>query len=197
MKKKVAKLRDKSESRSFKFTVPLVKPEKRSVYILEVPEKVSVAVGRRGPVPIVATLNNNVEIQVSMVPMGGGRHWLQLNARTREELEIEPGDRVRVAMVVPEKAPVLQMPGDVGDALREVDLLETFSRFRAGKQNHILFWIEEAVRAETRKKRIAMTIKVTFRAREKAHEREMKRNSRAGRETGGSKGGTTRNGCAS
>jgi hypothetical protein len=177
MSKKLAKLRDRSGSRSFKFTVPLVKLEKHPVYILEVPEKVSEAVGRRGPVPIVATLNNKVEIQVSMVPMGGGRHWLQLNARTREELEIEPGDRVRVALVVPEKAPVIPVPGDVGTELREVDLLETFSKFPAGKQNHILLWIEEAVRPETREKRIAMTIEVTFRAREKAHEREMRQRS--------------------
>jgi hypothetical protein len=164
-----------SGPRKFKFAVPLVKLEKGPVYILRVPEKVSVSVGRRGPVPIVATLNNAVEVQVSMVPMGGGRHWLQLNTRTREELEIEPGDRVRVELVVPEKAPVLPMPADVAGALKEVDLLETFLKFPAGKQNHILLWIEEAARPETREKRIAMTVEVTFRAREKAQEREEKR----------------------
>jgi hypothetical protein len=39
-------------------------------------------------VPIVAILNKSVEIQASLVPMGGGRRRLQLNARTRGELEI-------------------------------------------------------------------------------------------------------------
>jgi Domain of unknown function (DUF1905)/Bacteriocin-protection, YdeI or OmpD-Associated len=160
----------------FEFTAPLIRLHKRgTVYILEIPRKITAAVGRRGPVPIMATLNGAVEIQVSMVPMGGGRHWLQLNARTREELEIKPGDRVRVALVVPGRAPVLPMPPDVAAALREVDLVETFSRFPVGKQNHILLWIEEAARLETREKRIAMTIEVTFRSRERAHERNMRR----------------------
>jgi Domain of unknown function (DUF1905)/Bacteriocin-protection, YdeI or OmpD-Associated len=159
--------------RSFKFTVPLVKLAKQSVYILEVPKKISVAVARRGPVPIVATLNNTVEVQVSMVPMGGGRHWLQLNARIRQELGIEPGDRVRVVLLVPEKVPVLPMPTDLSAALQEVDLQETFARFPAGKQNHILLWIEEAAHPQTRERRIALTIEVTFRARERAQERSV------------------------
>jgi hypothetical protein len=154
--------------RNFKFTVPVVKLAKRAVYIVEVPKKISVAVGRRGPVPIVATLNNAVEVQVSLVPMGGGRHWLQLNARTRQELDIEPGDRVRVALTVPRKVPVLPMPTDLSAALREVELQETFARFPAGKQNHILLWIEESAGSETRERRIAMTIEVTFRARERS-----------------------------
>jgi hypothetical protein len=170
--KKVAQMPAKNGPRSFKFTVPLVKLRGTGVvYILEIPERISSAIERRGPVPIVATLNNTVELQASMVPMGGGRHWLQLNARRREELGIAPGDRVRVALVVPEKAPVLPMPTDVAAAFEEVDLLETFARFPAGKQNHILLWIEEAARPQTRERRIAMAIEVTFRARERANER--------------------------
>jgi hypothetical protein len=71
------------------------------VYVLEIPERVSLAIGRRGPAPILAALGSATEIQASLVPTGGGRHWLQLNARTRGELDIEPGDPVRVVLVVP------------------------------------------------------------------------------------------------
>ena len=165
--------RDKSSSpRRFAFTVPLVNlGQGAPLYALEIPEAVSSATGRRGPVPIVATLNRTVEVQASLVPMGGGRHRLQLNARTRGELEIELGDEVRVALVVPEKPPILPLPADFAQALREVDLQEFFAAFPVGKQNHIILWIEEAVRPQTREKRIAKAIEVAFRARERASER--------------------------
>ncbi|HXM44342.1 MAG TPA: YdeI/OmpD-associated family protein [Bryobacteraceae bacterium] len=157
----------------FAFTVPLVKLSQgaSSVYAIEIPADVTAAIGRRGPVPILATLNEAGEIQASLVPMGGGRHRLQLNARTRGELEIEPGDPVRVALVVPEKPPVNPWPSDLARALKEVDLQETFAGFPAGKQNHIVLWIEEAARSQTREKRIAKAIEVTFRARERVFER--------------------------
>ena len=156
----------------FAFTVPLVQLHRGgSVYVLEIPERVSAAIGRRGPVPIVATLNAAVEIQASLVPMGGGRHRLQLNARTRGELDIGPGDRVRIALSVPEKAPTLPQPADLALALTEVDLQESFRALPVGKQNHIIQWIEEAVRAQTREKRVATAIEVAFRARERAYEK--------------------------
>jgi Domain of unknown function (DUF1905) len=120
-----------------------------SLYALEIPGSVSSVIGRRGPAPILATLNKAVEIQASLVPMGGGKHRLQLNARTREELDIEPGDRVRVVLRVPEKPLALPVPSDLALARKEVDLQAPFSALPVGKQNHIILWIEEAVRPET------------------------------------------------
>ncbi len=157
----------------FAFTVPLVNlnPSGPSFYALEIPERVSAAIGRRGPVPIVATLNKATEIQASLVPMGGGKHRLQLNARTRAELEIEPGDRVRVALLVPDKPPALPMPTDLAAALKEVDLQASFAALPVGKQNHIILWIEETGKPRTRQKRIDLAIEVAFRARERAYDR--------------------------
>ena len=158
----------------FVFTVPLVRLQfgGTSKYLLEIPERVSSSIGRRGPVPIVATLNKAVEIQASLVPMGGGRHRLQLNARTREELEIEPGDQVRVTLSVPKKPPRLPLPSDLAVALKEVDFEESFAALPVGKQNHIILWVEEAARPETRAKRVAAVIEMAFRARERAYDRK-------------------------
>ena len=125
--------------------------------------------------PIVTTLNEAVEIQASLVPMGGVRHWLQLNARTRGQLDIEPGDRVRVELSVPEKPPVLPLPSDLALALREVDLQESFAVLPVGKQNHIILWIEEAARPLTREKRVAKAIEVAMSAREHAYDRSSRR----------------------
>jgi hypothetical protein len=41
-----------------------------------------------------------------------------------------------------------------------------------GKQNHIILWIEEAVRLETREKRVSQAIEVAFPARERAYDRK-------------------------
>jgi hypothetical protein len=162
-----------SRPRRLAFTVPLVKLGRGgSAYVLEIPASVSSAIGRRGPVPIVATLNDTLEIQASLVPMGGGRHWLQLNGRTRGELEIAPGDRVRVDLAVPEKPPTLPCPSELAVALREADLQESFSALPVGKQNHIISWIEEAARPQTRDKRVTIAIEVAFRARERAYDRK-------------------------
>lgn len=159
-------------TRRFVFTVPLVKLHRGgSVYVLEIPEKVTSSIGRRGPVPILATLNRAVEIQASLVPMGGGRHWLQLNARARGELEIEPGDPVRVELSTPETPPRYPLPSDLALALREVDLQDSFAGLPVGKQNHIILWIEEAARPQTRQKRVMQAIEVALRAREKAYDR--------------------------
>jgi hypothetical protein len=99
------------------------------------------------------------------------RHKLQLNARIRSELDIEPGDRVRVVLLVPEKPPILSQPADLALALKEVDLQASFGGLPAGKQNHIILWIEEAARPETREKRVARAIEVAFRARERSYDR--------------------------
>jgi uncharacterized protein YdeI (YjbR/CyaY-like superfamily) len=45
-------------------------------------------------------------------------------------------------------------------------------RSSVGKQNHIILWIEEAARPQTREKRVATAVQVAFRAREKAYDRE-------------------------
>lgn len=163
----------------FQFTAPLVKLDrgKTAVWILEVPERITKAVGRRGPIPMEALLNRSADLQASLVPMGGGRHWIQLNARIRAELDIKAGDRVRVELTVPERPTALPLPDDLRDALREADLQETFAKFPVGKQNHIILWIEESKRPETREKRVGITIQVAFRARERAAELLKPRNS--------------------
>jgi hypothetical protein len=164
----------KKNPHRFSFTVPLMKLGRGGshLYALEIPERVSLTIGRRGPVPIVATLNKAVEIQASLVPTGGGRHRLQLNTRTRGELNIQPRDQVRVALHVPEKPPRFPLPTELALALKEADLEESFAAYPVGKQNHIISWIEEGARPETRQKRVRTAIEVTFRARERAYERQ-------------------------
>ncbi|HEX8800807.1 MAG TPA: DUF1905 domain-containing protein, partial [Terriglobales bacterium] len=141
------------------------------MYAPEIPERISSAIRRRGPVPVLAKLNRSVEIQASLVPMGGGRSHPQLNTRTRSELGVKPGDPVCVSLWLPEKPPNLPLPSDPGEALREADLQGSFASLPVEKQNHIILGLEESARERTREKRLATGIEIAFRARELAYDR--------------------------
>ena len=159
-------------ARRFTFIEPLEKLH-RGVpkYVVIVPEEITKAIGKRGPVPILAKLEGNVEFQASLVPMGGGRHWLQLNGRARKALGMEPGHRVRVELEVPEKLPKPRIPVELREILREHDLLKTFEGFPIGKQRHILEWVSRAAHESTREKRVLQTIEVTQTAKDRAGRR--------------------------
>ncbi len=72
----------------------------------------------------------------------------------------------------PEKPPRLPLPSDVAAALKEVDFEEFFAALPVGKQNHIIPWVEETARPETRAKRVRTVIEMAFRARERAYDRK-------------------------
>lgn len=159
----------KKASQRFTFAGPIEKLH-RGVpkYVVIAPEEITKAIGKRGPVPILAKLNGKVEFQASLVPMGGGRHWLQLNGRARKALGAEPGHRVRVELEVPERLPKPRIPTELREILREHDLLKTFEAFPIGKQRHILEWVSRAAHENTREKRVLQTIEVTQAAKNRA-----------------------------
>jgi hypothetical protein len=159
----------KSIGRQFKFITRLER--EKGYYSISIPAAVSRAIGKRGPVPVVATVNRTVEVRASIVPCGGGRHRLQLNARARGDANVEPGDRLAIELRVDENPIADPTPPDLERALRDHDLLGAFERFPVGKRNHILHWIEEAAADRTREKRIDMAVEVAMRASEKEHDR--------------------------
>jgi hypothetical protein len=155
--------------RAFQFTARLERV--RTLYGVAIPAAVSRAIGRRGPVPVVAKVNGIATVQASIVPRGGGRHWLRLNARTRADVKAKIGAPLKLVLRVDDHPLAKPTPPDLARALRDLDLVATFERFPVGKRNHIIQWIEDAVADRTREKRIDMTIEVTLRAREKEHDR--------------------------
>jgi uncharacterized protein YdeI (YjbR/CyaY-like superfamily) len=58
---------------------------------------------------------------------------------------------------------------------KRADLQGSFSGLPAGKQNHIILWIGEAVRPQTREKRVAKAIEVAMGARDRAYDRAARR----------------------
>ena len=69
-------------------------------FALSVPKKITTALGTIGPVPVSARITNSEAFIVSLFPTGGGRHYLRVKAKDRNEVEIQEGDRLQVQITV-------------------------------------------------------------------------------------------------
>jgi hypothetical protein len=143
----------------------------RTKYGFDVPERVSRAIGVRGQVPVAVRLARGETFRATLVPSGGGRHRIFVNARTRAAAELALGDTCAIEIVVDDGDREVPIPVDLRDALREAGTLDTWQAFRPGKREHILEWIERAAFEATREKRIAQTVEITLAKREKRLDR--------------------------
>jgi hypothetical protein len=118
-----------------------------------VPAEITHALGTKGPVLVMARVNDSEPFKVSLFPAGGGQHYIRIKAKVREETKTQTGDKVRVRITVLDRADVT-IPKDLAIALRVVGVTQDFKLLPAGKQNFIIRRIDDAVKPETRKKRI-------------------------------------------
>ena len=118
-----------------------------------VPAQITEALGTRGPVLVMAQVNRSEPFQVSLFPAGGGQHYIRIKAKVRHETSTKIGDRIRVRFTVLDRADV-EIPEDLISALKAEGMTEAFKSLPPGKQNFIIRRIDDAVKPETRKKRV-------------------------------------------
>ena len=118
-----------------------------------VPAKITAALGTKGPVAVMATVNNSEPFQVSLFPVGGGQHYIRIKARVRRETNTKTGDRIRVQITVLDRAAVA-IPVDLMSALVAQGVAETFKSLPPGQRNFIIRRIDDAAKPATREKRI-------------------------------------------
>jgi hypothetical protein len=118
-----------------------------------VPATITEALGTHAAVPVSARLNESAPFRVSLFPVGGGRHYIRIRAKIRKETLTKVGDRVRLHLTVLDGSAVTY-PDDLLAALRAQGATREFKALPPGRQNFIIRRIEEAVKAETRQKRI-------------------------------------------
>jgi len=94
---------------------------------------------------------------------------MRIRARVRVESKIFTGDRVRVQISVLDRADVT-IPGDLRTALHAGNVTDDFTAPSPGRQNFMIRRIGDAVRPETREKRIQEAV-------EAAHTRRDERSS--------------------
>jgi hypothetical protein len=130
-----------------------------------VPAKITQALGTKGPVLVMAQVNDSEPFKVSLFPIGGGQHYLRIKAKVRQETETKTGDLIHVRITVLDRADVT-ISKDLMDAPRAANVTEDFRSLPPGKQNFILRRIDEAAKPETRDKRIQEAVEAAHRRRE-------------------------------
>ena len=138
---------------------------------VSVPEKITLALGTKGPVLVMAKVNDSTPFKVSLFPVGEGKHFIRIKAKVRKEINVKTGDLVKLQITVLDPADV-DYPQDLLLALKSEGVMKDFKLIPPGEQNFILRRIEEAVKPETRKKRIEEALKAANHRREKCADRK-------------------------
>jgi hypothetical protein len=127
-------------------------------FAIPVPEKITRALGTKGPVPVMAKVNGSKAFLISLYPVGGGRHYLRVKAEVRKEVKLKEGDRVKVQITVRDRSREVDIPKDLAQALRAEGVLDEFKAMPLGTRSFILRGIEKAAKPATREKRIQAAV---------------------------------------
>lgn len=134
-----------------------------------VPAKITEALGTRGPVLVMARVNNSEPFQVSLFPVGGGQHYIRIKAKVRQETRTKVGERIQVRITVLDRAYV-EIPEDLMIALRAEGVAVAFKSLPPGKQNFIVRRIDDAAKPETRVRRVQEGVEAAHQKREKMND---------------------------
>lgn len=132
-----------------------------------VPAEVTEALGTKGPVMVLARMNESEPFQVSLFPVGGGRHFIRIKAKVRRETNTRAGDRVRVRITVLDRSAVA-VPEDLLSALAGAGMADAFAALPPGQRSFLSRRIGDAVRPGTRDKRIQEAVDAAHRRTEAA-----------------------------
>lgn len=130
---------------------------------VSVPAKITKQLGTHGPVLVLATVNDSEPFQVSLFPVGGGKHYIRIKSKVRKETNTKTGDTVQIRFTTQDRANI-DYPQDLLKALRSDGVLATFKSLSPGKQNFIVRKINEASKPETREKRILEAVELAHKA---------------------------------
>jgi len=118
-----------------------------------------------------AKVNNSEPFQVSLFPVGGGRHYIRIKAKVRQDTNTKTGDRIRMQITVLNRADVA-IPEDLMSALTAEGVTEAFKSLPPGRQNFIIRRIDDVVKPETREKRIQEGVIAAHQRRERGIDRD-------------------------
>ena len=124
---------------------------------LDVPAAVSDAFGVRGHVPVVGTADG-AELTATLVPVGGGRHRLFLNAAVRRAIGKGAGDPVEIRIRLDRRDRTPQTPPELQEALAEGGATAAWEALAPSRRKECLVWLADAKRDQTRAARIGRIV---------------------------------------
>ncbi len=116
---------------------------------VDVPRRVSRALGRSGYIPVAGTVNG-AAFRSGLVSLGGGRHRLFINTRMRQAAGLDLGDRVEIVLdydPAPRRQP---LPDPLRLALMENPAARTaWEALRPSRRKEILTYLNSLKRPAT------------------------------------------------
>ncbi|MDE0655378.1 MAG: DUF1905 domain-containing protein [Acidimicrobiaceae bacterium] len=128
---------------------------------LDVPAVVSDAFGVRGHVPVVGTADE-AELTATLVPVGGGRHRLFLNAAVRDAIGKGAGDSVEIRIRLDRSDRTPETPADLREALAEDGASSAWAALAPSRRKECLVWLADAKRDHTRAARIGRIVQTAL-----------------------------------
>ena len=128
---------------------------------LDVPADVSDAFGLRGHVPVVGTADG-VELTATLVPVGGGRHRLFLNAAVRGAIGKGAGDPVEVRIRLDRRDRTPETPPELQEALTAGGATAAWEALAPSRRKECLVWLANAKRDQTRAARIGRIVQIAL-----------------------------------
>jgi hypothetical protein len=119
---------------------------------IEVPFNVSEVFGRKGQVPVRATLNG-FTYRNSLIPRAGV-HILGVGKDVLAAAGVAPGDTVQVELAHDDAPRTVSVPADLEAALAAASQAQTFAAFSYSHRKEFVDWIESAKKPETHAARI-------------------------------------------
>jgi hypothetical protein len=163
--------RQEAQSHEFKATIGRT----WILYTVDVPERVSRALGQGGKIPVVFTLNGSAPRRTTLAPRAGGGHRLHVHGESRREVGAEVGDQVTIVLSRDTDPSGPSLPPDLEEALDEAGALQTFRTMGPAMQRELVAYVEKAKREGTRRKYVARVVERAGEEREKRIERGMRR----------------------
>ncbi len=120
---------------------------------VSVPSSVTKSLGTKGPVLVHASVNNSDPFQVSLFPVGGGKHYIRIKSKIRKLTNTKMGDNIKLDFVVIDPEDV-DIPDDLLASLEDSGMIDGFVDLPPGKRNYLIRRIGEAVKHATREKRV-------------------------------------------
>ncbi len=137
------------------FEAPIVEAAGGGAYV-EVPKDVRSALGRKGRIPVSATLDG-IPYRGSIVTMGGVTCLGVLKA-VRASLGKRSGDLIRVTVEVDTAERSVTVSDELHAALVDGGVRDAFAALSYSHQREYVTWIDEAKRPATRARRISETV---------------------------------------
>ncbi|MFQ5749579.1 MAG: YdeI/OmpD-associated family protein [Planctomycetota bacterium] len=126
---------------------------------VDVPARVSAALGRKGYVPVECRINGHA-FRSGLVSLGGGRHRLFINGGMRREAGVEAGDAIEVRLRYDPEPRSLPLPGELARALRaDRAAKDAWERLTPSRRKEILSYLASLKRPETVARNVRKVLK--------------------------------------